>query len=272
MYFSINQSNYWYEIHGNGEPIVMLHGFTGSSRTWNYFVNKWKNKWTLITIDLPGHGKTKAKEKSMEACCKDLDALFNALKLSSFCLLGYSMGGRTAISYAIHYPEKIKALLLESTSPGIDTLEERVQRQENDRILANRILEQGLDWFVSYWENIPLFQSQTSLPLEIKQSVRYERHMQSKTGLADSLLHMGTGFQPSWWDALARLTKPVLLLAGELDKKYCELMKEMDNRFPQSLLTIVSEAGHAIHVEKPEIFGKIVSEYITDIYLADICN
>ena len=73
---------------------------------------------------------------------------------------------------------------------------------------------------------------------------------------------MGTGAQPSWWNQLESVKSPVLLIVGELDKKFVNINEDMQHLFHSADLKIVEEAGHAIHVEKPEIFDKLVSSFI----------
>lgn len=263
MYFTIDETAYWYEVKGEGVPVVMLHGFTGSGSTWNPFIKAWKDNLQIITIDLPGHGKTKsASPKSMEQCCQDLKSLFDSMKLKRFHLVGYSMGGRTALSFAMLFPERVQSLILESASPGLSTEEERAERMEKDEKLAKRIEASGLTAFIDFWEDIPLFQSQKSLPLEMQQTVRAERLSQSEQGLIQSLVYMGTGSQPSYWDHLEHFEKPVLLLTGVYDNKFIKINKTMESRFPNSKLEMIEQAGHAIHVEQPRIFGKIVNGFI----------
>ncbi|GAB3800612.1 2-succinyl-6-hydroxy-2,4-cyclohexadiene-1-carboxylate synthase [Virgibacillus kimchii] len=263
MYQSIGSNTYWYEIHGTGEPLVMLHGFTGSGETWADFITEEKKDFQIITVDLPGHGKTDAPHiTSMEEACRDLDQLFSRLKLGSFHLLGYSMGGRTALSYVMLYQDRVKSLILESASPGLASEKERIDRQARDEKLAVRIESEGIDQFVDFWENIPLFHSQKRLPANKKGAIRKERLAQSKTGLAASLRSMGTGSQPSWWDQLTEFKIPVFLLAGALDEKFTSINKRMHKRMPHSRLNIIEDAGHAIHVEQPEVFGKIIKEFI----------
>src|SRR5690606_8573198 len=109
---------------------------------------------------LPGHGKTITPTPiPMEQCCEDIQSLLSENDITTFHLLGYSMGGRTSLSYAITYPEQIKSLILESASPGLDTEEERKNRMANDEKLAVKIEQEGLTAFVDFWENIPLFES-----------------------------------------------------------------------------------------------------------------
>lgn len=265
MYFSTNDATYGYEINGEGSPLVLLHGFTGSSQTWQPFITKWKQEWQVITIDLPGHGKTNAKHKSMETCCRDIASLLQYLQLEPVHLLGYSMGGRTAIAFAISYPEWVNGIILESTSPGLEDSIERQKRKQADDELAKKIEQKGLAWFVSYWENIPLFSTQQKMPTNNQTRIRKERMRQSAVGLADSLRFMGTGTQRSYWNELASMDKPALLITGELDQKYCIIMEKMSRILPNAVHLMVPDAGHAIHVEKPNIFGKIVSRHLESL-------
>ncbi|MBW9235280.1 alpha/beta fold hydrolase, partial [Leptospira santarosai] len=117
-------------------------------------------------------------------------------------LVGYSMGGRVALAYALTYPEYVRKLVLESASPGIDIEADRLARIAADNQLAMRLESEGLSSFIDFWQDIPLFQSQKKLD-EIKlQSIREERMQQTAAGLGNSLKGMGTGRQPSYWSRL----------------------------------------------------------------------
>ena len=112
------------------------------------------------------------------------------------------------------------------------------------------------------WENIPLFESQKRLPLEKKVNIHNQRLTNSHIGLANSLLGMGTGSQPSWWEELENMTVPVLLITGELDLKFCKIAERMQQRLNNCEWLIINDVGHAIHVEDGDKFGKIVSEFL----------
>lgn len=263
MYFTRDDATYWYEIEGKGAPVLLLHGFTGSTTTWKTFISEWKDQFQMIAVDLPGHGKTVTPSpRTMETCCKDLQALLHYLQLSEVHMIGYSMGGRTALTFAMLFPDQVASLTLESASPGLSSEAERVRRRENDEKLAQRIEQYGIERFVDFWENIPLFATQKQLSNKVLQVIRRERLSQSERGLAQSLRSMGTGIQPSWWGQLKQFARPVLLLAGAEDKKFTRINLEMKKRIAASQLNIVENIGHAIHVEEPEIFGKIVTEFI----------
>lgn len=267
MYVTIDDATYWYEVYGDRdkETLVVLHGFTSSTKTWTSFISQWKSDYQLVLIDLPGHGKTMTPPRTMEACCHDLHELLTLLKIPSYHLLGYSMGGRTALSYAMLFPSKVKSIILESASPGLITEEERISRIKQDEQLAGRIEKEGIKAFVSFWENIPLFSTQKLLPTSVQKQIRMERLSQSEEGLAQSLRFMGTGRQPSWWEQLHTWTKPVLLLVGEQDEKFIQMNKKMKKHFPNACLTEIKYAGHTIHVEQAEKFGKIVLDHLHSI-------
>lgn len=263
LYVQVGDANYSCTVHGQGPPIVLLHGFTGRASTWDLFVNRWQKDFQVITIDLPGHGKTTTKTpRTMESCCDDLMYIFQYLQLPFVHLVGYSMGGRTALSFAMTYPRLVKSLILESASPGLRDPQERASRRKHDERLIKRINDDGLPAFVDFWENIPLFETQKALSKEIQQKVRQERLSQTAAGLMSSLRYMGTGEQPSWWEQLKQLNRSVLLIVGECDHKFVTINKQMQKRFQRAELAIVKDAGHAVHIEQPSIFSERLTHFI----------
>ncbi len=263
----------WITVNGHsmhvqrkGEPslpvLVFLHGFTGSLDTWNTIVSLMEEKAHTVAIDLWGHGRSDKPENSsdysMENQTRDLEQLFQELELQSFILVGYSMGGRTALGYATSYPERIQRLVLESASPGLKTEADRFERRQGDAKLANRLLQEPFEDFVDFWENLALFESQKSMSAEQIEAVRKERLSQDPKGLANSLIGIGTGSQPSYWNVLSEQLYPVDLITGSLDSKFENIALEMKNLLPEVSHFSVENAGHAIHVEKPEEFATII--------------
>lgn len=269
----VNVHGQRYFVTSNGDDslpvVVFLHGFTGSSMTWQDVSNTLHGKYRVIAVDLLGHGQTSAPTDSsryeMDVQLADVDALFDQLGLVEFILVGYSMGGRIALSYVIHYPKKVLSLVLESASPGLKTETERMTRKEADAQLARRIKEDGIPAFVGFWEEIALFSSQKLLSTETKAVVRTERLNQCAEGLSNSLLGIGTGSQPSNWEKLDSIHVPVLCITGEIDEKFVTIAQEMKRLLPNCVHTVVKDAGHAIHVEKPGIFATMVEEHITKV-------
>lgn len=253
-------------VQRTGDPslpvVVFLHGFTGSLATWGTISSLLEGKVHTVAIDLWGHGHSDKPENSsdysMERQTADLEQLFNRLELTKFTLVGYSMGGRTALGYATSFPKRIQRLVLESASPGLKTEIERSERKRNDAKLADRLLHEPFVDFVDFWENLALFDSQKSMSEEQKEEVRNERLSQDPQGLANSVIGIGTGSQPSYWEVLSKQMYPVILVTGSLDIKFETIALEMKNLLPNVQHFSVENAGHAIHVEKPEEFATII--------------
>ena len=213
---SVNNIDYHVESHGSGKPLVLLHGFTGSSANWAAQVGFLADHFRVVTVDLLGHGATNAPSDparyAIERQAADILGILDALEVERAHLLGYSMGGRLALFTALTYPDRINHLILESASPGLRTDAERQARIASDRALADRIERDGIAAFADFWSNLPLFATQ---PPELRQRLHDQRLRNNPLGLANSLRGMGTGVQPSLWDRLGELTLPMLLIAGE---------------------------------------------------------
>lgn len=264
MHITVNHHHYWIEESGQGPVVLMLHGFTGSTNTWSEIIPYLESDYRVLRMDLPGHGQTKTSHAlTMKEFCHELSIMLERLNIKRICLVGYSLGGRAALSFANYFPEKVELLVLESASPGLETEMERKKRRQSDENLAANLIQTGIKDFVEKWENIPLFESQKSLPVKKQKRIRDERMSQRKEGLASSLTGMGTGIQPSWWQNLVELNFPVLLLAGEEDKKFVTINRRMAALLPEAELFTFSKAGHCLHVEQPENFGTIVYGFLS---------
>ncbi|GEL77920.1 2-succinyl-6-hydroxy-2,4-cyclohexadiene-1-carboxylate synthase [Tenuibacillus multivorans] len=263
MILTVNDNHYNVKVVGQGPPLVLFHGFTGSTATWNDLIDQFSTDYQCIAIDLPGHGQSRTTHlDGMIQCCEEVVQVLEQLDISTFDLLGYSMGGRTALVFTAYFPDKVNRLILEGASPGLEG-EAKIERQNRDEKLAQFIEEKGIQTFVEYWEDVPLFQTQKALSPEMKKKIRKERLSQDPDGLALSLRTMGTGAQPSLWGNLENLGLPVCLITGELDHKFTSLNQNMVQALPIARHEVVSNVGHAVHLENPEIFGKIVMNYLS---------
>lgn len=255
--------NVWHE--DQSETLVLFHGFTGSAKGWASIAAQLP-EYRIVAFDMIGHGESDAPSDAslyeMAIQTELLAAAFEALKLSNVHLLGYSMGGRIALSFACAYPQFLRSLTLESATAGLEAQAERIARQEGDAKLALKIDQEGLEAFIDFWERIPLFESHVSLPLEVQKAMRAERMGQHPEGLANSLRGIGTGQMPSVWDKLTSLQMPVHLIVGERDEKFININKKMAEHLQNVYFSTISGAGHTIHVENPVQFVKIVKELI----------
>ena len=266
---TVNQLRYHVDISGEGTPILLLHGFTGDTTIWELIRNGLEISHQVITIDILGHGQSDNPDDvsayRMERVACDILELMDALSVAKAHLLGYSMGGRLALHLAIRFPDRFHSLILESASPGLKTEAERNERRIRDNTLADKIEANGIEWFVEFWENLPLWDSQKRLPKAVLERQRKQRLSNNPNGLANSLRGMGTGVQPSLWDNLANLTLPVQLIVGEHDAKFIGINREMADLMPQVDMQIMPNAGHTVHLENPTAFSEQVKIFLESV-------
>jgi 2-succinyl-6-hydroxy-2,4-cyclohexadiene-1-carboxylate synthase len=228
--------------------LALLHGFTGSGRSFDHLRDRLDTRFRIIAPDLPGHGA------SPDATGWDgaLDSLAAALGPDPLFLAGYSMGARLALAYALRFPDRVRALVLESGSPGIADPDERAGRKFEDEALATILEREGIDAFVDRWEKHPTLASLRDLPEPMASGLRQRRRQNRVEGLASALRHLGSGSQPSLWNDLVRLRSPTLVLAGERDAKFGAIARSMARAVPGARLRLFAGAGHAPHLEAPD--------------------
>jgi 2-succinyl-6-hydroxy-2,4-cyclohexadiene-1-carboxylate synthase len=248
---------YHLEIDGEGEPLVMLHGFTGSSASWQGVADALAARRRLIRVDLPGHGRTPAPN---DARCRftrvveDIALIIEQAAGAPAHVLGYSMGGRLALAVALAHPDHVRTLTLESASPGLHSEEARAERRLADALLADRIIDGGIAAFVDEWERMPLFASQARLPEVVRAQQRALRLANDPLGLARSLRGLSTGAQPSLWLRLADVRPPTLLVSGAEDARYTQIAAQMAAAIPAARHHVIAGAGHTPHLESPAAF------------------
>lgn len=251
---------------GAGAPLMLLHGFTGSGRAWDAVREPLAAARRVITIDLPGHGASSAPRDparyALRRFAEDFIRVLDTLQLERVALAGYSLGGRAALQVAIQHPRRITALVLESCSPGIADPLERAQREKDDHALADVIERDGVPAFVERWEQLPLWQSQATLPATVREAQRAIRRGGTAPGLAGSLRGAGVAAAPDVTGELPEVALPTLLVAGALDDKYARIARGMAALLPQAQLAIVEDAGHAVHLERPAQFASLVGRFL----------
>jgi 2-succinyl-6-hydroxy-2,4-cyclohexadiene-1-carboxylate synthase len=261
-----NGIDFHVEDQGSGTPLVLLHGFTGSAASWSPVSRDLAGLHRVIAIDIIGHGASSAPEDPsryhFEQALHDLAQVIAQLGITRAAWLGYSMGGRLALGMAVNHPDLVSALILESATAGIQDEHERHERAEADLVLAQRIEEIGVEAFVDEWERLPIWESQRALPVDVLRLQRDIRLRNRAIGLANSLRGMGQGAQPSYWDRLSEIDVPVLLMAGALDRKFVGIAGQMGIRIADATLSIVPEAGHVVHLERPDEFFSDVREFL----------
>ncbi|MQC18564.1 MAG: alpha/beta fold hydrolase, partial [Chloroflexi bacterium] len=177
----------WADIEGEGPPVVLLHGFTGTAGTWRPFAAATGGRYRTIAFDHIGHGESDAPAKlehyRMDQVVDDLVAAVRALGHERASWVGYSMGGRTALQVVCRHPAAVSALVLEGASPGIASADEREARVAADERLAQLVENEGIEGFVDYWQSIPLWDTQQdTLTDGQRQALREQRMAQRPVG------------------------------------------------------------------------------------------
>lgn len=239
---------------GAAPAILALHGFTGSGRDFAPVAAHLERQ--IAAPDLVGHGQGNAPDDpsaySMGRVVAGLEGTLNELKLGRVPVVGYSMGGRTALQFALAHPERTEALVLVGATPGFRDADARAERQRSDEALATWLEEVGIDAFAQRWEELPILATQRSIDAPFGEAMRQRRREHEPAGLAGSLRGMGTGAMDSVWGRLAELDIPTLLITGARDAKFTAIARDMLGLLPRASHVAISGAGHCAHLERPD--------------------
>ena len=233
---------------------VLLHGFTQTSRSWDRYIDLLQLEQSIIRVDAPGHANSTSVSVDLPTTAT---MVTQQSGLADY--IGYSMGARLALHIALLHPTSVRRLVLVSGSPGLRSPDERSARVQADEMIAREIAEIGVDKFVEKWLSGPLFAGLTSTPADIRDRLR-----NTSAGLASSLRLSGTGTQESLWERLHEFNMPVLLVVGSNDNKFRQIGDEMKNTIGANAdLTVINNAGHSVHLEQPQKFQSVVSEFLS---------
>ncbi|HEX5827857.1 MAG TPA: 2-succinyl-6-hydroxy-2,4-cyclohexadiene-1-carboxylate synthase [Candidatus Limnocylindrales bacterium] len=252
---------------GEGPPLVLLHGFTGSGAAWAEHEEALAAGHRLVIPDLPGHGGTAAatpRDASVERAADDLAAILAERVATPAVVLGYSLGARVALRLAVEHPDAVARLVLESPSAGIDDPQARTDRRAADEALARRLERDGMDAFVAEWEQHPIFASHAAMPPERLDRVRAMRLGNTPAGLATSLRGAGQGSMEPLTDRLAGIAVPTLVIAGALDATGCPRAAVVAAGIPRARLVVIDDAGHTPHDEQPDTFRRLVLDFLEE--------
>ena len=213
-YVSWNDKQVAYEVHGKGKVVVLLHGFCSDSFVWKDFMQDLvEENYKVITIDLPGFGESDLiEEPSIAKMADAVHAVLLELKLSSFVLMGHSMGGYITLNYLEKYPENIAGIGLIHSHPFADSEEKKAAR------------EKGIEFITRIGH--PLYVKQLIPTLFTEKAVRSNSFMVDKLifrasryksqGIIDALTAMKN--RPDRSDVLRNSKVPVLFIIGEKDQ------------------------------------------------------
>lgn len=249
---------------GQGPTLLFLHGFMGSGEDWLPVVERLSSQFHCVSIDLPGHGKTRCDQPelfAMERTAEHVVAWVLEHQWRCRAIVGYSMGGRLSLYLALSFPQFFPQAVVESGSPGLTKGKERKARRDIDLARSHAIEADFLSFLIN-WYRQPLF---TSL---WKHSYVFEEMQQRRLcndpiGLSRSLREMGTGRQPNLWPRLKSHADPLLLLTGELDQKFTRINRAMTVCCHTARHEVVPGVGHNIHLEEPDAIAHHIRQFVT---------
>lgn len=267
MKLKIRGVKYHFKIHQDKDALpylILLHGFMGSGKYFDFLVPELKPFCNPITIDLLGHGQTEGAEMHYRFSTKeqiaDLTKLITEQLPGPAFLLGYSMGGRLALQLAVHKQNLFAGLILESTTFGIENRQEREVRQSLDASRADSILG-DFNGFLNNWSTLPIFESDFATKEQLRLISEIQKN-QNPLWINNSLLGFGTGTMPLIKNKLGNLKLPVQLIAGGKDRKYIHIMNTMHKAILGSSFEIIKNAGHRVHLDHPELYIKTIKNFI----------
>ena len=246
----------------NEIPTLFLHGFLGSNNSWNEIVKLLKKY--SITIDITGHKKNFFDHKdinySIDNWCCELKNQLDRESIQSINLCGYSMGGRLAICFAQRYPSLIENLILESTTPGIISKEEKMIRLNSDLMLCNDIVS-DYNKFILEWEQLSLFKNQFKKNKNGFINQRKIRLSHNPLQISKSLKVFSQGKLPDYYSSLPKFSFPINIITGRFDKKYTSIGKQIDSLCKNSTHHIL-DCGHNVHLEEPILYTQIIKNIL----------
>ncbi len=255
-----------------GAPLlVFLHGFLGTGADWRDVVGlgeSLSSRWQCLAVDLPGSGLDGAtppcEPGSVLRVARATVAQVRAVgKGQPAVWVGYSMGGRVALTAALQSPSLVRALVLESANPGLSHAEERLRRAELDTRRAEEIRRGGIEAFVDRWyRKVSVFASLQRRPALLESCVHRRQISNSAMRAAHMIETMSPGRCPDAWPLLPELVAPTLLLAGQEDPSYVERLSRAAARMPAARFETVAGAGHNIHRERPEVFVRLLRHWL----------
>jgi 3-oxoadipate enol-lactonase len=253
----INGIDLFYESHGSGPPIVFLHGRGGNHLSWWQQVPHFEDRFRCITIDHREFGLSKdvANGPGRKAFADDLHALLDHLKIERACLVGQSMGGFTAMSFAVRAPDRVAGLVLADTTGGIVSADINSEMRKNLPTLPPEPLARSLG--KGFPKRKPglafLYSALGRLTFSIRESVEDLLLSEDGPGLAELA---------DW----AVYKVPTLVIVGSEDVIVPPVVAHMvAAHLKGSKLEVIRGAGHSAYFEKPKEFNAVLDGFLPNL-------
>ena len=257
----------YYEIHGQGNPFIFIHGGLVTSTMWQSQVDYFFKFYKVITYDIRGHGKTgisPLRKYSIELFADDLKKLIEKLNIEKPNICGLSLGGMIAQVYAVKYPQGLRTLILSDTAISTsltcwDKLMVYILFPKWIMIPTLRMM--GVRNFIKYsfWIAKITRGKKWVGKTDIE---NYEKNERLKMDKKEYLKVFGAIYDFKLQN-LSKIILPTLVLNGENESKSVHYhAKVMKNLIPNCKSEIIPNAGHTSNLENPEEFNKALEKFL----------
>ncbi|MFC1989067.1 alpha/beta fold hydrolase [Chloroflexota bacterium] len=255
----VNNIELYYEVHGQGYPVVFLHGFKDAVEMWKPQLSVFSQDYRLIIYDARGHGQSESpssvEQYSADIVVEDLFQLLGVLGVEKAVVGGLSMGGYISLRFYLRHPEKVSALIIMDTGPGYRNPERMAEWTKDREEYANFIERYGLEAFAERY-----------YPLD-KDMVH--RHT-SVTGLANMSRKVVAQHDSLVIENLSKIKVPFLVLVGEDDVRFLRASEYMSKTIPGAKHAVIPKAGHVSNLDNAEAFNKVVLDFLSKLNLPKI--
>ena len=232
----------YYEVHGDGPPVLLTHGYSASSHMWKGQVAAFSKHFKLITWDMRGHGHSDYPDDlgayTEAATVADMAAILDAVGAKRAVIGGLSLGGYMSLAFHLVHPERTEALLIIDTGPGYKSDAPREGWNVPAIKRAERLEAEGL----------PKGGGAETLAAPHRDA----------TGLAKAARGMLTQHDARVISSLPDIRVPALVLVGADDTPFLAASDYMAAKIPGAAKVVIPNAGHAANIDQPEPFNAAV--------------
>jgi pimeloyl-ACP methyl ester carboxylesterase len=240
--------NIYYEVHGEGRPVLLTHGYSATAQMWRGQVESFAKAYKLITWDMRGHGQsdypTDQKAYSEAHTVADMAAILNEVGAPTAVIGGLSLGGYMSLAFHLAHPDRTQALLIIDTGPGYKKDEPREGWNANALRTADRYEKDGL-------ARLAAGSAET----------RTASH-RSADGLARAARGMLTQRDARVINSLPDIAVPSLVVVGANDTPFLAASDYMAGKIPGAQKVVIPDAGHSANIDQPEAFNTAVLNFL----------